>query len=723
MGRCIICGTAVDGRICDTHEEDVVFEFRGTRPEQLTPGRFYEGSVDGYADFGVFVDVGDSVTGLLHQSEIEPRLESLDWEPGDTVYVQVLRVRDNGDVDLGWSIRERERDFRGKLIDDPDTDTEHLPETEETTDGSASESTERSDETDRSPETDQTDETDRTGETDRSPEADQTEDTDRSGGAADADSAAEPGQGDSRASADDSAVANGGGGAAVAQREAPAERVTVDSLADRVGDRVAVECEVVSVRQTGGPTIFEVRDESAVADVAAFEAAGVRAYPEVETGDHVRVVGEVERRREDLQVESESVDRLEGEDAEAVRERLDAALDDQARPDPVDLLADDDAVEGARDVIVDAATAIRRAVLEARPVIVRHTATADGYVAGAAIERAVLPLIRDEHAKSDAEYHYFDRRPLEGTVYDMDDATADVSSMLEDRERHDEPLPLVVVVDAGSTVESLEGYELLSIYGVEHLVIDAADADDDVAETVSTVVDADSSADLTTAVLASNVAVHVNDGVREDLAHLPAVSYWEDPPAAYRDLAADAGYDEATAQELREAVALSAYYQTYEDKRQLVVDLLFGEATPEGDARGLASHVSEQFREKVDDAVSTAEANAEVREAGGVRFTVLDADAFADGYEFPPTALLVDELHRRTRGGADHEVTLAVTTDELHVRTDEDLDLRAVADHVDSVVENAGVRAVGGDGGHLEFVAGERDAVLREAVAAVADLV
>ena len=120
MGNCIICGTPADGEICQSHEEDVAFEFEGDSPSQLTPGRYYRGTVDGYADFGVFVDLGDHVTGLLHRSELDRRLESLEWEAGDSVYVQVLDIRDNGNVDLGWSIRQDEREFRGMLIDAPD---------------------------------------------------------------------------------------------------------------------------------------------------------------------------------------------------------------------------------------------------------------------------------------------------------------------------------------------------------------------------------------------------------------------------------------------------------------------------------------------------------------------------------------------------------------------------------------------------------------------------
>ena len=127
MGTCIICGSPSDGDICDTHEEDVFFEFRGDGPEQLVANRYYRGRVDGFAEFGVFVDVGE-VTGLLHRSEIPRRLESLDWDPGDEVFVQVLSVHDNGNIDLGWSLRQKSREFRGRLIQDPEIGKPVTPE-------------------------------------------------------------------------------------------------------------------------------------------------------------------------------------------------------------------------------------------------------------------------------------------------------------------------------------------------------------------------------------------------------------------------------------------------------------------------------------------------------------------------------------------------------------------------------------------------------------------
>ncbi|OYR84532.1 DNA-binding protein, partial [Halorubrum distributum] len=133
MGSCIICGTDVGGgRVCDSHQEDVVFDFRGDAPDDLVPSRFYRGVVDGYAEFGVFVDLAPGVTGLLHRSELDRRLDSLDWEPGDDVFVQVKGVRDNGNVDLGWSIRQADREFRGVLVQE--SSGEHLPDEETDTD-------------------------------------------------------------------------------------------------------------------------------------------------------------------------------------------------------------------------------------------------------------------------------------------------------------------------------------------------------------------------------------------------------------------------------------------------------------------------------------------------------------------------------------------------------------------------------------------------------------
>ena len=676
MGSCIICGTSVDGRVCELHEEDVVFEFRGSSPDELTANRYYRGTVDGYAEFGIFVDIGDSITGLLHKSELDRRLDSVELEPGDTVYVKVQNVRDNGNVDLGWSIRQDKSRFRGALIDDPDADEKLLDEAAGADDDAPVRHTPSG----------------------GPPAAEQTEDA--SGGTESTDDSQETQQAQSHQQEQDEALAE-------------PDDATIDELSESVGQRVRVEGEIETARQTSGPTVFELRDETGTIECAAFEEAGVRAYPAADEGDVVRIEGEVERRRDELQIETEALVILEDEEREAVTERMREAMTKRARPDAVEPLAADEAVEAVADPLRDAATAIRRAVLSGQPIVVRHAATADGYVASAAIERATLPLIREEHGAGDAEYHYFERRPPEGSVYDMDDATKDVTTMLSNKHRHDEAVPLFVFVAAGGSAESLDGLDLLSIYGARRAVVDEQAIDDEVVSAVDVLVGParEGTPDTTATALGANVAAHVNPDVRADLAHLPAVSFWEDTPAAYVDLAAEAGYDESDVRELREAIALEAFYQSYEDKRELIIDLLFADEAD--DPVGLAGHVSEQYRTRMEAEIETAKANLDHRETDAGTVLVLDTDAYTHRYEFPPEPLLLDELYRRHR--EDAVALVGVATDEAYIRSDADLDVRALVETASDTAAGAALDSRGARDGRVEFLAGEREAA-REAL-------
>ena len=685
MGSCIICGTPVDGHICDSHQEDVVFEFRGNHANQLRSGRFYRGVVDGYADFGVFIDIAPGVTGLLHRSELDRRLESLDWEPGDTVCVQVKNVRDNGNIDLGWSIRQSNREFRGALIQDGTK--EYLPEEFEDAD-EESEASESESATSVQEEKEQPSESE--PEPKPEPEPQSTVPANADDGQDESEPEPEPDQ---------------------------LDRVTVDSLSDRVGETVRLEGEIVSARQTGGPTVFELRDETGVVDCAAFVEPGVRAYPDIDVDSIVRLDGEVEMRRGDLQVETEALVALESNEQTEVQTRLSDALSDRARPEALKPLADNETVVSVAEGLLDAAEVIRTAVLESRPIVVRHGASADGYVAGAALEHAVLPLIREEHARSDAEYHYFTRRPLDDSVYGMDAATNDATRMLQDRDRHDEKIPLFIFLGTASTVESEDGLGLLGIYGAERLVIDAGAVDSGILDAADLLVTPDkNSADdrnPSTGSLAANVAAAINEDVRDDVGHLPAISYWEDTPQAYTELADSLGYDDERVANLRAAIALEAYYQSYQDKRELVTDLLFE------DAGGLADHIAEQFDVKLETEFETAIAHIETEERDGVTLAVLDTDAYTHRFDFPPTGLLLDEIHRRERDEGPF-VTIGVGMDELFIRSTDRVDIRAVASDTAVEVGDADVTALGVREGRIEFLSGRRDQVSEAVLDAIA---
>ena len=127
----------------------------------------------------------------------------------------------------------------------------------------------------------------------------------------------------------------------------------------------------------------------------------------------------------------------------------------------------------------------------------------------------------------------------------MEAATKDVTKMLDARERHDESIPLFVFWDVGGTANR-------ATVSLSVSTAHPTRSSTRITRTTDVPDTADSRRqpgpgrigdDVTVGVLAANVAVHVNSDVREDLAHLPAVSYWEHTPSEYVELATDAGYD------------------------------------------------------------------------------------------------------------------------------------------------------------------------------------
>ncbi|HUL62496.1 MAG TPA: OB-fold nucleic acid binding domain-containing protein, partial [Methanocella sp.] len=208
-----------------------------------------------------------------------------------------------------------------------------------------------------------------------------------------------------------------------------------------VNQLVSISGEVVQIKQTSGPTIFTIADEEGSVSCAAFVEAGMRAFPEVGLEDVVRATGEVTKRNNGLQLEVLDMRRLSGDDAAAIRNTIEAAIDRRAAPARVDFMVRSEVLEKLRPQLENVALRVRRAILKSVPIIVRHHADADGICAGVAVERACLPLIRQQ-GDSEAEYHFFGRSPSKAPFYELEDVNKDLVMALEDSERHGQRMPL-----------------------------------------------------------------------------------------------------------------------------------------------------------------------------------------------------------------------------------------------------------------------------------------
>jgi RecJ-like exonuclease len=584
--------------------------------EDIEVGELYGAEVNGVVDYGVFVDLSSSLSGLVHESELD---ES--YGVGDGLVVRLIEERDNGD--LGFAAVD---------VDLSDHPTETRRHAYETTD--------------------------------------------------------------------------------------------VSDLDAACGETVSIEGDVVRIEQTGGPTVFRVRDGSGIVPCAAFEAAGVRAYPDVEIDDVVRVVGVPERRDEGIQIEVDSLSRPDGEEAEAVTGGLEAALADRAAPHDVDPLIDWDALDTLRPGLGEVATLLRRAVLDGRPIRIRHHADGDGMCASLPTQLALENFAERVYDDPSVTQHMIKRLPSKAPFYEMEDVVRDLNYALGNRDRHGQRMPFFLMLDNGSTEEDVPAYRTLAEYDVPIAVVDHHHPDPDA---VGPLLDAHVNPYLegedyavTTGMCCAELARMIDPDLTNDLRHVPAVAGLSDRSDAeamtdYLNLAEVAGYDEGHLRDVGEALDYAAFWLRYNDGHHLVDDLL--DLGGDGDRhRELISLLAARAERDVKRQLDATLRHTETDElANGARCVRIDLEDYAHRFTYPPPGKTTGKIHDRTVAEyGEPVITIGYGPDFAVLRSDGvRLDIPRTVTELTDELPGAGVSG----GGHLvvgsiKFMAGKRETVL-----------
>ncbi|NHN49536.1 S1 RNA-binding domain-containing protein [Halostella sp. JP-L12] len=507
--------------------------------------------------------------------------------------------------------------------------------------------------------------------------------------------------------------------------EAEYDVADAENLTERVGETVTLEGEVVQIKQTGGPTIFHVRDETGIIPCAAFEEAGVRAHPEVEVDDVVRISGDVERREDAIQVEVDSLEALDADGAEAVRERLAEAMAERAEPRDAEPLIDWPAFEKLRPDLREVAKLLRETVLESRPIRVRHHADGDGMCASVPVQYALERFIAETHEDPEAPRHLLKRLPSKAPFYEMEDATRDLNFALEDRARHGQKLPLLLMLDNGSTAEDVPAYENLAHYDIPIAVVDHHHPDPDAVEDL---LDAhvnpylhDEDYRITTGMMCVELARMIYPDIEDELRHVPAVAGLSDRSKAdamddYLDLAREEGYDEETLRDISEALDYEAHWLRYDAGRHLINDVLNVDCDDEERHRELVEFLADRAREDVEDQLDAAMSHVKHEELdNGAHLYRIDVENHAHRFTYPAPGKTTGEIHdRKVKETGDPVITIGYGPDFAVLRSDGvRLDIPTMVSELDEGIVGGGVSG----GGHLvvgsiKFVQGRREEVL-----------
>ncbi len=498
-----------------------------------------------------------------------------------------------------------------------------------------------------------------------------------------------------------------------------------NEISKMVGKKVRVEGEVIQVKQTAGPTIFTIADETGQVSGAAFESAGERAYPEISADMMVAATGEITSRGDSVQLEVQSMKRLTGPKEADILKRIEAAIDRRAEPYEIEYMVQSEVLEKLRPAMKKVAKEIRKAIIKSTPILLRHHADADGMTAGLAIEKAIIPLIKEVNGQ-DGEYYFYKRAPSKAPFYEVTDVVRDISFALEDTARHGQKMPLVVSVDNGSTLEDVPAMKQAQVYGIKMIVVDHHHPDKEVDDyLIAHVNPAHVGGDfgMTAGMLCTEVARMINIDVEKDINHLPAVAAVGDRSEAeeaknYIDMVSDR-YSLQDLKDMALALDFEAYWLKFNNGKGILDDILdFGDHTIH---RNLVKLLCEQANEMISEQIDVCMSHVRSQDLpNGAILNVLDVENYAHKFTFPPPGKTSGEVHDRLCRKYEGKpvITIGFGPDFAVIRS------KGVKMNIPQMVRELYEEVKGGGvngGGHLvvgsiKFVEGMRTEVLSKLV-------
>ncbi len=264
-------------------------------------------------------------------------------------------------------------------------------------------------------------------------------------------------------------------------RDRKDESIAVANIDKRtIGKKFILRGVIDRVAQTSGPTLFALSDGTGTFMLKGFEGQGTRAFANINEKDAVSAFVEIREYNNMLEGEIFRMTKLSHLEATKMREEIQEKVRKKAKPATTEFSISSELLEKLKPRFIEAATQIRLAVLENRPIIVRHHNDADGYASGFSLEKAIKPLIEKQHGGGKSAWEYFTRAPCSAPLYEIDDSIRDSSRSLSDVAKFSNKMPLVIIADNGSSEDDLIAIQHGKVLGMDFIVIDHHYFDEDV---------------------------------------------------------------------------------------------------------------------------------------------------------------------------------------------------------------------------------------------------
>lgn len=444
-----------------------------------------------------------------------------------------------------------------------------------------------------------------------------------------------------------------------------------------IGRNVALHVLVEAVIKESAPQILAVTDGFNKINLVSFN----KNIHKPKAGDYFSIVGSVkENKRGKIEIFLESSKALSMSEKREFENKRNVQLSKGSKVSHSSFLIESDSLKLMREKIVECATEIKKAIIQSRPIIVRHHSDCDGYCAGVAIERAVLATLKQrQQINGIADWRAFKRLPSKSPYYDYSDLIRDLSGAMQNKDKFGDKNPLILLLDIGSSSQNLLSIRKARIYGCKIIVIDHHDPglnEKNVSE-VDEFLDVHLNphffgldSNLTAGMLSSEVANAIDNNSNVKI--LPALSGISDRSKgaefeSYLSLAKTLRYSEEYLKMLSDTIDFETYHIGNLESKSIVDDL-FGKDDVDEFQKQIVDLIYPELKKLKKDALSSAIANSSFERLKSYKLLTLDLDNAHVRQSYPTQGKVIGMLYSNYEMENDFLGVLGISDDMIIFR-------------------------------------------------------
>jgi RecJ-like exonuclease len=454
--------------------------------------------------------------------------------------------------------------------------------------------------------------------------------------------------------------------------------IIADITIEKKDQRLELSGTIDRIIQTGGPTIFHLSDGTGSLALKGFEAPGARAHAHILEGDAVSAIVTVQEYNHELEGEIVSIKKMTGEEKETLIKNIQITLKKRAKIEPPEFLVKNKILDKLKSDFTKAATEIRLAIFQNRPIIVRHHNDADGYSSGFALERAIIPLVSKQHGGGKSPWEFYTRSPVAAPMYEIDDSIRDTAMSLSHVAKFSNKMPLVIIADTGSGPEDLLGIQQGRIHGIDFIVIDHHVFDKDVISKevlvhINPFLVGEDGSQYSAGMLCAELARFINPEANVD--SIPAIAGLADrinnPEVieGYIKIAEKKGYTKSLLHDISALIDFVSQKLRFMEAREYI-EVVFGE--PIAKQKNLVQLMAPYIRGLESKGLAIAELNAKVEKIGKIALQILLIDEVFSKFTYPKPGKSIGLLHDKLQEkGEKNVISVGVMSDLITIRATE----------------------------------------------------